>query len=160
MAAAPARPRASREEKISRTGDLPRLRGPRLPRRTAIFEMLVINDAIREALAKQPKLEVLRQLARQAGSRSRQEEGLVLVARGVHLLERTAASAQTVDIGGLRFRDRFAMVEPDKSIARFSDSETQELVQYRRVSRLAVASLLLGACPRPLWSVRCSGGRP
>jgi type II secretory ATPase GspE/PulE/Tfp pilus assembly ATPase PilB-like protein len=45
--------------------------------------MLAINDAVRAALAQQPKLEVLRQLARQAGCRSQQEEGIVLVARGI-----------------------------------------------------------------------------
>ncbi|HND53796.1 MAG TPA: ATPase, T2SS/T4P/T4SS family [Pirellulaceae bacterium] len=51
--------------------------------RTAIFELLVINDAIREALVKRPQIEVLRQLARQAGTRTIQEEGVLLVAKGV-----------------------------------------------------------------------------
>jgi hypothetical protein len=37
------------------------------------------------------------------------------------------------------------MLEPDRSTARFSDSEADELIQYRQVSRLAVASLVLGA---------------
>jgi type II secretory ATPase GspE/PulE/Tfp pilus assembly ATPase PilB-like protein len=50
--------------------------------RTAIFEFLVLDDNMRQALAKQPKLEVLKQLARQAGNRSLQEEGILLVALG------------------------------------------------------------------------------
>ena len=51
--------------------------------RTAIFELLKLDDAMREALVKQPKLDVLRDLARKAGNRSLQEEGIALVARGV-----------------------------------------------------------------------------
>ncbi len=52
-------------------------------RRTGIFELLVVNDELRQALIKQPKLEVLRQVARKAGHRGLQEEGILLVARGV-----------------------------------------------------------------------------
>jgi len=51
--------------------------------RTAIFELLVVDDAIRKALCTAPKLEVLRSLARKSGSTSSQEEGIVLVAKGV-----------------------------------------------------------------------------
>ena len=51
--------------------------------RTAIFEFLIVDDLIREALTKQPKIEVLRRVARQGGNRSLQEEGIVLVARGI-----------------------------------------------------------------------------
>ena len=51
--------------------------------RTSIFELLVVDDSIREVLTKQPKLEVLRKVARQAGNRTLQEEGIVLVAKGV-----------------------------------------------------------------------------
>jgi len=51
--------------------------------RTGIFELLTIDDALRTALVKQPKLDVLRKQARKAGSRSLQDEGLLLVARGV-----------------------------------------------------------------------------
>ena len=50
--------------------------------RTGIFELLEITDQIREALVKQPKLEVLRQIARAGGHRGLQEEGIVLVAQG------------------------------------------------------------------------------
>lgn len=51
--------------------------------RTAMFELLEVNDAIREILVKQPQLDLLRKAARAAGMRSFQEEGLLLVAKGV-----------------------------------------------------------------------------
>lgn len=54
--------------------------------RTAVFELLVLNDDLRNILAKTPKLDVLRQEARKAGMRTLQEEGIVLVARGVTAL--------------------------------------------------------------------------
>ena len=55
--------------------------------RTALFEMLTINDKIREILVKQPKLELLRKAARATGMRTLQEEGVLLVARGVTSLQ-------------------------------------------------------------------------
>lgn len=51
--------------------------------RTAIFELLVVNDALREGLIKEPKLDTLRKLARKGGHRSLQEEGIILVAKGI-----------------------------------------------------------------------------
>ena len=51
--------------------------------RVGIFELLIVDDKLREALLKQPKLEVLRQVAQQAGHRSLKEEGIFTVARGV-----------------------------------------------------------------------------
>jgi type II secretory ATPase GspE/PulE/Tfp pilus assembly ATPase PilB-like protein len=51
--------------------------------RTALFELLVVNDQVREVLLKQPKLELLRKAARSAGMRTLQEEGILLVAKGV-----------------------------------------------------------------------------
>ena len=51
--------------------------------RTAIFELLVVGDAVRKVLASNPKLDVLRQAARKDGMNSLQEEGVLLVARGV-----------------------------------------------------------------------------
>ncbi len=51
--------------------------------RTSIFELLVIEDTIRDALIKQPKLEILRKVAQKAGHRTLQEEGIVLVAQGI-----------------------------------------------------------------------------
>jgi type II secretory ATPase GspE/PulE/Tfp pilus assembly ATPase PilB-like protein len=51
--------------------------------RTAIYEVLIVDDKLREAIAKQPKIEVLRQVSRQAGNWSLQEEGILLLAQGV-----------------------------------------------------------------------------
>jgi len=42
----------------------------------------MVDDKIREALVSQPKAEVIRQLARQAGNRTMQEEGILLLAMG------------------------------------------------------------------------------
>ncbi|MEQ8787532.1 MAG: ATPase, T2SS/T4P/T4SS family [Pirellulaceae bacterium] len=50
--------------------------------RIAIFELLIVTDEMRQALVKQPKLEVLRALAKKAGHRNIQEEGVLLVAMG------------------------------------------------------------------------------
>jgi type II secretory ATPase GspE/PulE/Tfp pilus assembly ATPase PilB-like protein len=50
--------------------------------RTGIFELLTVEDSLREALVKQPKLEVLRQIAKKSGHRGLQEEGILLVAQG------------------------------------------------------------------------------
>jgi type II secretory ATPase GspE/PulE/Tfp pilus assembly ATPase PilB-like protein len=51
--------------------------------RTSIFELLQVDDSIREALVSKPKLEVLRQVAKKAGHRTLQDEGVLLVAQGV-----------------------------------------------------------------------------
>ena len=51
--------------------------------RTSIFELLTVNDKIREALIKQPKLDVLRQVARASKHRTLQQEGLALVIQGI-----------------------------------------------------------------------------
>ena len=51
--------------------------------RTSIFELLIVNDKLREALIKQPKLDVLRQVARASKHRTLQQEGLALVIQGV-----------------------------------------------------------------------------
>ncbi len=51
--------------------------------RTGIFELLVVDDQLRGALQQQPKLEVLRQVAKKSGHRSLQDEGLLQVVRGV-----------------------------------------------------------------------------
>ena len=51
--------------------------------RTGIFELLVISDQMRQIIEKQPKLELLKKLARQEQQRSLQEEGVLLVAKGV-----------------------------------------------------------------------------
>ncbi len=51
--------------------------------RTAIFELLEVDDKMREVLLKKPELELARKVARAAGMRPFQEEGLLLVAKGV-----------------------------------------------------------------------------
>jgi type II secretory ATPase GspE/PulE/Tfp pilus assembly ATPase PilB-like protein len=51
--------------------------------RTGLFELLIADDKVREILLKQPQLELLRKAARMAGMRTLQEEGLLLVAKGV-----------------------------------------------------------------------------
>ena len=51
--------------------------------RTGIFELLVINDKMREILIKQPKVELLKKAARNDHQRLLQEEGVLLVAKGV-----------------------------------------------------------------------------
>lgn len=51
--------------------------------RTAIFEVLIVDDKFREAMVKQPKIEVLRQVARQSGNWNLQEEGILMLAQGV-----------------------------------------------------------------------------
>jgi type II secretory ATPase GspE/PulE/Tfp pilus assembly ATPase PilB-like protein len=55
--------------------------------RTGIFELLVVTDQMREIVAKQPSLDLLRKAARADGQRSLQEEGILLVAKGVTSLQ-------------------------------------------------------------------------
>jgi type II secretory ATPase GspE/PulE/Tfp pilus assembly ATPase PilB-like protein len=51
--------------------------------RIAIFEYLTVTPEMRQALVKQPKLDVLRALAKKAGHRNLQEGGILLVAMGL-----------------------------------------------------------------------------
>ncbi|HEY2881367.1 MAG TPA: ATPase, T2SS/T4P/T4SS family [Pirellulales bacterium] len=51
--------------------------------RTGLFELLVVDDALREVLLKSPKLDLVRAAARRGGMKTFQEEGLVLVVKGV-----------------------------------------------------------------------------
>lgn len=55
--------------------------------RTAIVEMLVVGEAVRQALTTQPKLDVVRLAARKDGMRTLQEEGILLAAKGVTSLQ-------------------------------------------------------------------------
>jgi type II secretory ATPase GspE/PulE/Tfp pilus assembly ATPase PilB-like protein len=55
--------------------------------RTGIFELLAVTDQMREILVKQPSLELLRKAARADNQRSLQEEGILLVAKGVTSLQ-------------------------------------------------------------------------
>ncbi|MCA9247269.1 MAG: Flp pilus assembly complex ATPase component TadA [Planctomycetales bacterium] len=50
--------------------------------RLGIFEVLPVNDKVREVLIKQPKIELLRKAAKLAGMRTLQEEGILQVAKG------------------------------------------------------------------------------
>lgn len=50
--------------------------------RTGLFELLVVNDKVREVLVKQPKIDLLRKASRLAGMRTFQEEAILLVAKG------------------------------------------------------------------------------
>jgi type II secretory ATPase GspE/PulE/Tfp pilus assembly ATPase PilB-like protein len=51
--------------------------------RIGMFESLIVDDVVRQALVKKPQVEVVRQAARKAGMRTLQEEGLLLVVTGV-----------------------------------------------------------------------------
>ncbi len=51
--------------------------------RTGLFELLVIDDQIRAALTNQPNIETIKRVAKAAGHRSIQEEGILQVAQGV-----------------------------------------------------------------------------
>jgi len=51
--------------------------------RTGIFELIVVDDDMRNVLTTAPKLENLRAAVRKAKQRTLQEEGVLLVARGV-----------------------------------------------------------------------------
>jgi type II secretory ATPase GspE/PulE/Tfp pilus assembly ATPase PilB-like protein len=51
--------------------------------RTGIFELLVVDDGVRQALRRSPRYDRVRKVARAAGMRSLQEEGILLVIKGV-----------------------------------------------------------------------------
>jgi len=51
--------------------------------RIALFEFLLVGDAVRAALASNPAPDALRAAARQDGMQTMQQEGIVLVAKGV-----------------------------------------------------------------------------
>ncbi len=55
--------------------------------RTAIYELLVITDQLREVLRKKPQVEVLKQYAAKGGHPSLQEEGILLAAAGTTSLQ-------------------------------------------------------------------------
>ena len=50
--------------------------------RTSIFEVLVVDDTVRQILQTTPKLDIVRAAARKAGMKSIQEEGIVMVVKG------------------------------------------------------------------------------
>jgi type II secretory ATPase GspE/PulE/Tfp pilus assembly ATPase PilB-like protein len=55
--------------------------------RTAIFELLPVDDGVRKALQSMPKVEAIRAAARRAGMRSLQEEGIMMVVKGTTSLQ-------------------------------------------------------------------------
>ncbi|PQO40086.1 ATPase, T2SS/T4P/T4SS family [Blastopirellula marina] len=55
--------------------------------RIGIFEFVKVDDTFRKALLTQPRLETLRAVAKQAGNRTMQEEGILLAVTGVTSLE-------------------------------------------------------------------------
>jgi type II secretory ATPase GspE/PulE/Tfp pilus assembly ATPase PilB-like protein len=55
--------------------------------RTAIFELLIVDDSVRKLLLSGAKIDVLRQAARKAGLRTFQEEGVLVVAKGLTSLQ-------------------------------------------------------------------------
>jgi len=54
--------------------------------RFGIYELLMVSDQMRQAMIKQPKLEVLRQIAMAAKHRTVKDEGIAAAARGVSSL--------------------------------------------------------------------------
>lgn len=50
--------------------------------RTGLFELIVVDDAFRDALTKGAQPDMLRKVARQGGMRTLQEEGILLLAKG------------------------------------------------------------------------------
>jgi type II secretory ATPase GspE/PulE/Tfp pilus assembly ATPase PilB-like protein len=51
--------------------------------RTALFELMEVGENVRRVLIENPSLELLRQAARQDGMKNLQEEGILMVAKGV-----------------------------------------------------------------------------
>ncbi|MCC6124433.1 MAG: hypothetical protein IT426_05705 [Pirellulales bacterium] len=51
--------------------------------RTAVFELLPVGENVRQVLIENPKLDLLRAAARKDGMKSLQEEGVLMVAKGV-----------------------------------------------------------------------------
>jgi type II secretory ATPase GspE/PulE/Tfp pilus assembly ATPase PilB-like protein len=83
----PPGPDATEKEKKEKSEPCKKCGGIGYFGRTAFFELLEVNDQVREALIKQPKLEVIKKIARATGSPNLQDEGLLLVAQGVTSLE-------------------------------------------------------------------------
>jgi type II secretory ATPase GspE/PulE/Tfp pilus assembly ATPase PilB-like protein len=60
----------------------PACRGIGYKGRTAIFEIMVFDDKLKQALLKAPNADTIKKLSRAAGNRTLQEEGVLLVALG------------------------------------------------------------------------------
>ena len=71
--------------------------------RTAIFELMEVNDKIRECLIKNPNLDVLRQIVRQTGTRNIQDEGILLLEDAIRKMTSSVADRLSLrDRGMLR----------------------------------------------------------
>jgi len=76
-------PRQPGEEKKRGEPEIcPNCKGLGYKGRIAIYEFLVVDDRLRQALLKAPNLETIKKLSRAAGNRTLQEEGVLLVALG------------------------------------------------------------------------------
>lgn len=75
-------PQPGQEKKRGQPEICPACKGLGYRGRIAIYEVLTLDDRLRQALTKQPKLEDLKKLAKAAGNRTLQEEGILLVALG------------------------------------------------------------------------------
>lgn len=74
-------------EKAKKEEICPECQGIGYKGRIAFFELLVAGETTRRALASSPKAEILRAAARKDGALSLQDEGLMLVVKGVTSLE-------------------------------------------------------------------------
>ncbi|HZN35716.1 MAG TPA: ATPase, T2SS/T4P/T4SS family [Pirellulaceae bacterium] len=75
-------PQPGQEKKKGEPEICPDCRGIGYKGRIALYEFLVVDDKVKEALVKDPKAETIKKLARAAGNRSLQDEGILLVALG------------------------------------------------------------------------------
>lgn len=50
---------------------------------TGIFELLVVDDRMRQVLLKKPKLDILRQVVKESGHHTLQDQGIVMVCQGI-----------------------------------------------------------------------------
>jgi type II secretory ATPase GspE/PulE/Tfp pilus assembly ATPase PilB-like protein len=78
----PPPPDADPKAKKKKEEICPKCRGMLYHGRTAIYELIAIDDTLRQAIMQQPKIEVLRQVSRKCGNWSLQEEGILLLAQG------------------------------------------------------------------------------
>jgi len=49
--------------------------------------LLIVDDKVRAAMVQQPQIDTIKKLARAAGNRTLQDEGVLLVAKGVTSLQ-------------------------------------------------------------------------
>jgi len=56
----------------------------------ALFELLIVDDLVRQTLLKEPKVETIRAAARKAGMKTMEEEGLLQVVKGLTSVQELA----------------------------------------------------------------------